>query len=193
MKPPTAKPSEQIMRYFTPELYEQFNSSDDEVADRADEAWEAAIQAYHRHLDSIRDKMPSQVRKLAELCLHDAEVLAYDQQMQSFPLPEPFWPGPLWSAVALLSLKQGRSALSFFYSLWDPMRTCPPRETWRFSKLRKHWLYDELDLAPGHRGMFLHRILLSDGSVLEIPFVSVLWHSFPLPAADQDDFGRQIA
>ena len=67
MKPPIEKPSEQVMRFFTPELYLKFNSPSDVEADVADEAWESAIQAYRRYLDGVRDTMPSQVVKLTEL------------------------------------------------------------------------------------------------------------------------------
>src|SRR5438046_1740046 len=104
MKHPTGKPSEPIMRFFTPELYARFNSSDDDVADRANEAWEKALQEYQRHLDAIRDQMPSQVRTVADLNLHDAELLGFEQDVQSFcPSPEPSSSGPRWSAVAILS------------------------------------------------------------------------------------------
>ena len=44
LEPPSSEP---IMRFFTPELYTQFNSSDDGVADHANEAWENALQEYH--------------------------------------------------------------------------------------------------------------------------------------------------
>src|SRR5439155_1551888 len=54
MKHPTDRPTEQVMRFFTPELYVQFNSPDDEVADRANEAWETALQSYQNHLTALR-------------------------------------------------------------------------------------------------------------------------------------------
>src|SRR5437870_701827 len=79
MKHQTAKPSEPTMRFFPPELYVRFNSADEDEADRANEAWESALLAYRKHLDDIRERFPSQVRKLAEFCLHDAEFLGYDQ------------------------------------------------------------------------------------------------------------------
>jgi len=41
--------------------------------------------------------------------------------------------------------------------------------------------------------MFLHRVLLSDGTVIEIPFVSALIHNFPLQEGRQSDASRQIA
>jgi hypothetical protein len=64
------------MRYFTRQLYQQFNSADDAEADRADEAWEAALREYRRHLEGQRDRMPANVARLADLNLHDAEILS---------------------------------------------------------------------------------------------------------------------
>ncbi len=182
------------MRFFAPELYMQFNSSDDEVADRANEAWEKALQEYQRHLETIRHLMPPQVRKITELCLHDAEVLGFEQEMQSaFPFPEPFWPGPLWSAAAILSLMQDRTVRTLIYMLWDRVREHQAKEDWPFSKARKHWLYDEVDVETDHRGLFLHRILFSDGSVVEIPFVTAMTSSVALPTEEEGGATRRIA
>jgi hypothetical protein len=52
------------MKYFTPELYQQFNSFDVDKAERADEAWDRAEVAYKERLASIRPHMPSQVVRL---------------------------------------------------------------------------------------------------------------------------------
>jgi hypothetical protein len=180
------------MRFFTPELYIQFNSPDDEAADRANEAWEKALHDYRGHLDTIRHRMPSQVRKVAELCLHDAELLGFEQELQSaFPFPEPFWPTPFWSAAAILSLKQDRTVRCLVYMLWDRIREYPAQEDWPFSKARKYWLYDEVDVETDRRGLFLHRILFSDGSIVEIPFVTVITSSVTLPEGDEGSSARR--
>jgi hypothetical protein len=170
------------MRFFTPDLYVRFNSSDDEDADRANAAWELALSEYRKHLDGIRDRVPSPVRKLAELCFHDAELLACEQTVEPhFPFPiEPFGMPSLWSAMAVVSVKQDDTITSLIYLLWDRLREQPSPDGWPFSKASTHWLYDEVDLAAGHRGGFVHRVLLSDGRVLEIPFVSVFVQSLPL-------------
>jgi hypothetical protein len=168
------------MRFFTPELYIRFNSSDDEEADRANEEAEAALSEYRKHLDGIRDRMPSQVRKLAELCLHDAELLACEQVVEPSFSFEPFGMLPFWSAMAIVSARQDDQIKSLIYLLWDRIRENPSPADWPFSKAHTHWLYDEVDLAPGQREAFLHRVLLSDGRVLEIPFVSVFVQSLPL-------------
>lgn len=179
------------MRFFTPELFVQFNSSDDAVADRANEDWEAALQEYRKHLDGLRDQMPDPVRKLAALRLHDAELLAVEQPI------EPLWarpsePFPAWSGFAILSFKQD-NIISLIYVLWDRLREHPAQATWPFSKHRTHWLYDEVDVAPSGHGLFLHRILLSDGTVLEIPFVSALIHRIPLHDGRPSEASRQTA
>ncbi len=182
------------MRFFTPERYVQFNSADDATADSANEDWEKALRDYQSHLDAIRDRMPAQVRRLAELCLHDAEILGFDQETQSlFPGSEVSWPGPLWSVMAILSVEQGGTLRYLIYTLWDRVREYPASAAWPFSKARKHWLYDEVDLAPDRREMFLHRILFSDGSVVEIPFASVITSTVALPAADAESAGRRTA
>lgn len=187
MKLPIEKPSDSIMRFFSPELYMRFNSADEEEANRAEEAWETAIQDYHKHLGTLRERMPSQVRKLAELCLHDAELLSCSQEVEPIlTTMDLFFPCPRWSAVAVLSLKHDKQVTLLIYILWDRLREFPPIPDWRFSKARKHWLYDEVDTAGQESdlgrplGLFLHRILFSDGSILEVPFASVLIHRFPL-------------
>jgi hypothetical protein len=193
MKLQIEKPSEQVMKFFTPELFIRFNSSDDEEADRADEEWEAAIRAYREHLDGLRNEMPSQVKKLAGLCLHDAELLACEQPIEPFFPLSPFEPFPFWSGFAILSIRQNDKIVSLIYVLWDRVRKYASSEEWPFSKLRTHWLYDEVDVSPNRRGMFLHRVLWSDGIVMEIPFLSTLIHSFPLEGGPESDPSRRIA
>ncbi len=162
------------MRFFTPDLFIAFNSSDEEEADRANEEWEEALQAYRKHLDDLRDQMPSQVKNLTTLCLHDAEILAAEQPIVPCIPLSPIEPFPFWARFSILSVRQGNDISSLIYVLWDQVCTHQPSESWPFSKLRKHWLYDEVDVSPTHRGTFLHRILLSDGSIMEIPFLSAL-------------------
>ena len=158
------------MKFFTPELCVRFNSSNDEIADRANEEWEAALSAYQQHLASIRDQMPSPAEKLAGLCLHDAELLACEAAEAWFPLQ-------LRSAV--VSVRQDNQIVSLFYTLWGHIREQPSPEGWPFSKASIHWLYDEVDVESWGTHRLLHRVLLSDGRVLEIPFLTVMIQSLP--------------
>jgi hypothetical protein len=176
------------MKYFTPELYQQFNSFDVEEAEGADEAWGRAEVAYKERLASVREHMPSQVVRLSELCLHDALVVSRVEQVQpageyrffdtSYPFP---FPG-LWTAVAIVSVAVGAEVTLLIYSLSDHTKTREAPEGWRFSKLHEQWLYDEVDVVNDRRGPFVHRILFSTGITLEVPFVSVIIHRFTVPA-----------
>lgn len=194
MKPLFEKPFEQVMKFFTPDLILRFNSSDDEEeADRANEEWELAIQAYRDHLDGLQDQFPSQVKKLARLCLHDAEILASEEPIEEFLPLYPFGSFPFWARFSILSVRQDNEVTSLIYALWDRVRKHQATGNWPFSKVRTHWLYDEVDVSSPHRGMFLHRVLLSDGTILEIPFLSALIHGIPLSGSPESDASRQIA
>lgn len=183
------------MRYFTPELYVRFNSADDEVADQANQSWEEALAEYEKHVATIRDQMPDQVRKLSELNLHDAELLACDEAVEPnfSPPSHPLGPHPLSPAMAIVSVKHGDQIASLIYLLQDRIQVHPALENWSFSKLRTHWLYDELDVVPGKREVYIHRVLLSDGRVLEIPFYSVFIHGLSLSAPSDGVKVRQSA
>ena len=171
------------MRYFTRQLFQQFNSADDEEADRADQEWEAALEKYRQHREGLRDRMPGNVAKLADLNLHDAEILSRAEETQpgapffyhNAPVPVPV---ALWSALAIVSVRVGGDVLLLLYGLWDHIREHLAPDDWLFSKLREHWLYDEVDVAAERPGLFLHRILLSSGIELEIPFTTVVIHRF---------------
>jgi hypothetical protein len=174
------------MKYFTPQLYQQFNSFNEEEAERADEVWDKAEVVYKERLATLREGMPAQVVTLSELCLHDAEVLSRVEETQPAGGPY-FFEGhyplrfPLWSAVAIVSVRVGQEVVSLIYCLSDHVITTPAPEDWRFSKQQEQWLYDEVDLLNDRRGPFVHRILFSTGITLEIPFVSVIVHKFTVP------------
>ena len=194
MKHPIEKRSDRVMRYFTPELYQQFNSPDDEAADLANAAWERAIRDYRQHLKSIRHKLPPEVQSLAVLCLHDAEVLGFDEKVQSTVAESKQLGGVSpWQSVAILCLRQQETLYVLLYMLSDRTRAHPPVENWQFSGERRHWLYDELDLWTNQRERFLHRILLSDGRVLEIPFLSAIVSVIPLPAVNEASLSKRSA
>jgi hypothetical protein len=83
----------------------------------------------------------------------------------------------------VITVKQTECVTTLIYMLWDRIRESPATSGWPFSGERPHWLYDELDWAEDGRELLLHRILLSDGRVLEIPFLTVAIHSYSLAEA----------
>ena len=194
MKRRTEVLSDRTMRFFTPELYIRFNSQEEGEADRADEDWESALGKYRKHLDGIRTRMPSQVRELSELCLHDGVWLS------SVPMsvPSPAHADsddrlPAWSVMAVLSVMHEGKIVSLVYQLWDKLVEHAQHRDWRFSPERIHWLYDEVDLAPNSKTQFVHRILLSNGKVVEVPFQSVFLHVIPLSTIGEAEPARQSA
>jgi hypothetical protein len=168
------------MKYFTPELYLRFNSSDEKEADLAEVAWDNAIQSYKRRLKDNRSKMPPNVRTLAEKsCFHDAVVLGWQTHQQGNTRRAET---PKFVAIFL---QQGNEAIVLHYFLWALPKESKRRKNWPFSQDHKHWLYDEVDIADNvvHADPcydFVHRILWSDGSELEIPFADVIINRFPL-------------
>jgi hypothetical protein len=102
----------------------------------------------------------------------------------TLPPHDPPFPYPLsvWSAIAVITLRVDEEILCLFYCLWDHIRIREAPENWQFSKLREHWLYDEVQIH-GERWFttYMHSILLSTGVVLDIPFTSVVIHRFPIP------------
>jgi hypothetical protein len=184
------------MLFFTPELYERYNSRDDQIALAADADWESAIARYHEHLVTLYEKMPSQVIELSKLCLHDGEILQRQEQQHPLsirladdgPGSAPFWP---WYGAATLAVRLDHEVVTLLYFLCDHLTEEPARD-WPFSKKREHWLYDEVHWQKGHRGQFIHLILLSSGVILTIPFGTVLISRFAL-APTSADTGKQRA
>ena len=76
-------------------------------------------------------------------------------------------------------LKRDSQMLLLIYCLWDRVRVQSAPEAWRFSKLREHWLYDEIECIQDRRPLYLHRVLFSTGTSLEIPFITAVVHEFP--------------
>lgn len=196
MKRQTAKPSKANdagMQFFTPELYLRFNSPDDHQADRAEIEWDQAMDRYQEHLKKIYAKLPLAAQQLCETCLHDAELLKYEESAQPDFSSRTSAKSSTWSVAAALSFQLDDRLYCLFYLLWDHLREHSAPGDWPFSGEHRHLLYDEVDVASGSRGRFFHRILLSDGVVMEIPFVSVLFHSFPLPESSRRKVSRRSA
>jgi hypothetical protein len=189
MKPTSAKRSDPVMRFFTPELFLRYNSDLDEVADAADAEWEAALKAYRAKQEKMRSRMPSQVKKLAGLCLHDAELVGLEEEFHAVGgkgnAP------PIWSAVASLLLQSGRTLQALVYALADRIERTEPARDWPFARDRRHWLYDEIEDLEG--GGFVHRILFSDGSIVVVPFLAVHTNGVKLTDAEKAPISRVSA
>lgn len=63
------------MIYFTPELIAEFQSLNDNIADKAHDKWEEAIKKYEEYLKSIGDKLNDNIRNFLKIYLHDARII----------------------------------------------------------------------------------------------------------------------
>jgi hypothetical protein len=173
------------MKFFTPDLYERFNSPDSDVADLADAEWEDALQEYRLHLERIDKKLPPNAKRLAkEACLHDAELLALEM---TSPLTKKDGPSLLGLMVpssldtkkpmAFIVVKQDGQLILLVYLLSREAIFSRPVESNVFSKSKPRWLYDEIDW---NGESCTHEILLSTGAVLKLHFLDC--NVLPMPA-----------
>lgn len=169
----SAELSASPMRFFTPELFLRVNSADDETADAAHEEWERVSDAYRLHLKKVLRGAPRGVAELAQACYHDASVRGPLSDVTPISPPPitahgPAFKEPLAPATLTLTIDDRSAALA--YLLWDAVRVSPPVHGWADHKDSRLWLYDEVDEVWAPFGMYVHRVLLSSGEVLEFPF-----------------------
>lgn len=140
------------MKYFTPDLYCRFASEDDAIADQADNEWEEAIKAYNHSLSGII--LPKNVQKLRDMNLHDAKIIALLRQAGD---------------MLVINISKDGKSKTIIYILWDKFR----RTTYENFVVsdQPQWLYDEIEVVE--EGYFWHRIMTSNGEVIEIPFSRV--------------------
>ena len=165
------------MQFFTRELYLRLTPRDDATIAGGEAEWEAAVTAYHAYLEQIAETMKDRVRKFAlDLCLHDTEFLALQEDVVSFPaIPTPETP------VAILSLRGIGRIYTLFYLLWGAVNLSTGPDSWPYSPLRLQWLYDEIEPNRENTSShnYIHHIMLSNGHEMIIPFYDVIVHSYP--------------
>ncbi len=162
------------MKYFTPELYVEFNSDNLAVADVADTNWEKATADYRKHIAKIGGRLPGKARELAEsLCLHDAVYMGYLKA----PVPKSS------AELAVVAVEKADDVILLIYVLADEPSFGAPYEADVFSDVAVHWLYDEVDALES--GVFSHDILLSNGRTLSVKFVA-----FDMLTVGKDEFAN---
>lgn len=152
------------MNYFTPSLLLRFGSTDDDVADAAQDEWEKANQKYLKHLEAIRPRLPRGARSLLRnFCLHDARLLALGLGADHLQL----------SFVLELDPPRDRGILLTYDLSRRPELLTHPELSEPGTPLE--WLYDEFDLARRKaQPTALHSILFTGGRELCLTF-RTLW------------------
>lgn len=138
------------MKYFTPELFARFQSTDDEVADRADADWEKATRDYNRRWNKIKHLFPDAVRRFdaSDVRVHDADILSVARQGTKLILIAQEEP-PCRRLMILTFVLEGEPLIE-----GDPRGTC--------------WLYEEFDVDRAKRLSF--EALLSNNVHIKVRF-----------------------
>jgi len=158
------------MRFFTPELLKRCRSSGRAEAEPAEAEWDAAIDAYARHLKALRRDMPIAARRALRLpSLHDGELLGY---MGERTAPRATMivrleghegdPGRLVAFRYLTSTPDGKGGIAAEHHDVGAKGD--------ISKHKSRILADEFD---SEGDVFAHSVMLSNGLVFRVRFRDV--------------------
>jgi hypothetical protein len=152
------------MKFFTPELFVQGNSSDDDLVDQVEAAWEEALERYDQHYRTFEAQLPVGMQRFCkEQCLHDADVFA-----------PAVMPGPGNEVVIIAQqvntlLPETLNTLAILrYTVTQEPTVEIPVVSNVFNDTQPIWLYDEVDVVGP--GVFSHEILISNGRVVRVLF-----------------------
>ena len=146
------------MKYMTPQLYNEINSSVVSIADSADRKWNSNKRRYKHYLTKIQNRIPEQFREfLKKDCLHDATVIDSSVDNTSHP-PSIYKIFAVHDNIGfVLIYKISQIPIFQNTSMDEFLRSSKPE-----------WMYDEIELLKN--GTFQHQIFFSDGKLLNINF-----------------------
>lgn len=167
------------MKYFTPDLLESLNQqvsqSQWSVATSAMEEWDKKAAEYDKRLKAIRPKVDRSILECIEsLSWHDAQVLNLSYQDDD--------------KLALL-LVQNDQLHVLTCTLVRPPTLIWPATPPSYASVGLFWLYEEIDVD---RGGTVLRVLLSDGTELELPVSRITLQSFDVRPRNGQKYLRPV-
>ena len=164
------------MRFFTPRLFIDLNSEDEDVVGRAEEKWEAARREYQEYFKSIDKKLPASLARFSKMvALHDGQIQERIGTAEEFDNQGEH-------SRAIVAVKHERAEYSLVYlNLTEPTRLTHPVDSPVFRHDNVIWLYDEVGCVK--KGVFSHEILFSNGNVLLVKFRSFRYTERPIVTA----------
>lgn len=143
------------MKYFTRQVYEMFQSLDDNTADEADKLWNNACDNYISYLASIEQQLPTRVRHLQNnYYLADSTVLCMGQHNQKF--------------IIVLRLETpphdpSNNVLILTYNLVDGTTVkIESTAVGQGSRGQTKWLYEETELVSENPAKCVQSILFNN-------------------------------
>jgi hypothetical protein len=163
------------MKYLRPEILVRSNSRDLEEAVKAGDEWDAALQRYRRHLNTVKKRLPAKaVCFVDELFLHDSEFIGLNLYRLD---PPAFGPAVTKCARAFVRTDQALIVIDYQFAVEFEIESGLLPE--RLVSGQPLWLYDEFDFDEVRR-LAMHEVFLSNGSVIKFLFHSFDYAVFPL-------------
>jgi hypothetical protein len=150
------------MKFFTPELLEQFGSSDPTIANAGNAAWEEAGDRYEAYLAQVASMLPEGIRQIqTNYYLHDAVVFGMGRQENRF-------------IIVLRLDTPPRDFLILTYDLLaEPQIQSDALPRAHRCATQVEWMYDELEVVPEEHGSCIQCILFSNGWEVRLRFRSL--------------------
>jgi hypothetical protein len=160
------------MRYFTAEIWAEWQSSDDAVVRRAMMKWDRNIAAYRRHVHALAPRLGPSGRFFTDHSLHDGRLLSF--QISDYPLRNIHRKSlRCESSVVISVLAWVKDNTEYIYTLRyeDILDISIDSKNDLFSERASRfgdWGYDEL-LQEGPDA-FRHNILFATGTEMSVAF-----------------------
>ncbi len=154
------------------DMHNANQAEDDEASDIASKNWDAALEAYEKRLVDLQFIMPPAVWQfMTRMNLHDA-----------FSLSSGFSPNgdKYMLTVRQTDSQSDRYLAILIYDLVDVEGQKHTGPGFHSPHNQTYWLYDEFDMVK--EGVFLHEVLFSDGTQLNISFKD--FHFIQAPMAE---------
>jgi hypothetical protein len=164
------------MKYFTPELLAQLDSTDAATANAADAEWDRRLEEYEAALQRLSPEMPAHIREFNQLLLHDARVESIARHGNQL-------------VMVLHKDVPPRQVVILTYDLTEePLVNAEALPPGQRSPVMD-FLYDELDLVrDGDQHQYTQSILFGNGWEMRLCFrdvrVTLAEPIYPVPSGE---------
>jgi hypothetical protein len=163
------------MKFYTAEMVNRWNGdvlgTNKEVYDRE---WDETQDQYERHYARLADSFPASVRRFNEIAvLHNESIVALPRTSDAEGRVVGYQRDADYTVVTVSRVDQMVHVLTY---LLEKPPTVRIHDSGGFDPPENAavWLYDEFDVDDA--GLFIHRILFSNGVELTVTFKTLNWY-----------------